>query len=146
VRGQVELASLPATYGGGCPASNGREAYISASGPACLGASFEITMRGAPASVACTILFGLNRDVLGSVLLPLDLSVIGAGDCFLLHDNIAPLPTTMTDPNGCAGSVMTVPLDPALVDRNVFGQWFFLDQGANVLGVANSNGLIIPVQ
>src|SRR5690606_9672875 len=74
IRGQVLAAELPVTYGGGCPLGTTTSPEIGAGGAACLGASFDVTLFGAPATRPAVLLIGLSRTgspALGS--LPLSL-------------------------------------------------------------------------
>lgn len=140
IRGQVELASLPSTYGGGCPLGSGGAPEIGSGGIAMIGSPFEITVSGArPASVA-VVLFGLRRDAAGGVPLPLSLAAIGASDCFLLHDNIGLTSTAATDTLGCASMQLVIPMIPGLA-ATIHAQAIVLDATANPLGIASTNAL-----
>lgn len=140
IRGQVELAALPTTYGGGCPLAGAATPEIGSSGVACLGSSFDITLFGGSAARPCVVLFGASRDVNGGVPLPLSLAFLGATDCFLLHDNIGLSIASVTDALGCAKASLPIPFVPG-VRATFHAQWFVLDPAANPFGLASSNGL-----
>lgn len=144
IRGQVSAPALPKVFGFGCPAVPGTPPEIGALGIACVGTNFTIALHGAPAAQPAVLLFGFSRDFIpGFGRLPLSLALIGATDCFLLHDNPGASLTTITDALGCAKATIGIPAMPS--GGSVMAQWFVIAPGANPLGVGSSNGLEFTV-
>lgn len=129
IRGQLDIATLPTPFGGACANSNGGRSQIGSSGVPCLGATFDVTLSGAPPLVPAVFSLGGSRDTVLGLPLPLDLTLVGAAPgCFLFHDLVVTL-ALATDATGCARFPLGVPLVPALRGGHLYTQWFMVDQG-----------------
>ncbi len=143
IRGQIGAGVEPTTFGGGCPQTGGSTPEIGASGAACPGTSFDVTLSGASAAAPAFLLMGVARGGAGGV--PLDLGLINATGCFALITPLAQGGSTATDTLGCASASLPVPFGVNL-SGELLGQWFVIDASANPAGLATSNALAIPLR
>ncbi len=83
-------------------------------------------------------------QVIGFAPLAVPLAGVGMPGCTLLAD---PVITTavVADAAGLATVVYTLP-DIPLFQGDLYGQWFWLENGANPLGLVSGGGLVIHVQ
>lgn len=146
IRGQLEPAELPTTYGGGCPGGSGVAPQIGATGFPCLAGSSSFDLYGAQNGTLAALALGLGREASGPVPLPAPLTLVGvnAPGCFVLLD---PLGSSIafTDAVGCARIPIAIPFSPQLRGARFYGQWFVFDNAA-MGGLATSNGLSVVVQ
>jgi hypothetical protein len=147
VRAQLGPATLPATFGGGCPGSNGIRPEIGADGFPCLGTSFAFKLYGTNPGALTVLAIGFNRDQSGPLPLPQQFTTLGfpAPGCFFLLD---PAATNVVFANamGCASFSMSIPFIMALRGVPLYGQDFVFDLPANPFGLVGSNGLSLVVQ
>lgn len=127
------------TFGAGCRGSNNQVPTLGNSGVPALGRSFSVSLANARASTAAGFITGFSNTVWGPVTLPFDLRVLSAPGCALLvaWGNMAPVATSGT---GTATLTATVPNDSVLSGIQFHQQWFVIDNGANALNMAWSNG------
>lgn len=145
IRGQLEPAGLPATYGLGCPGSSGVRPEIDAS-LACLGTTLEIDLYGARPSTLVLLGVGFDRDRFLGLSLPLPFAALSVqAPCFLLTA-IDGSRVAITDATGCASLPIQLPFVPAYRGATIYGQWFVYDPQANARGIVTSNAVSIPVQ
>ncbi len=133
IRGQLDPARLPATFGQGCPGSNGVPAQAGVTGLPVIGSTMSVDLYGAVPNAFTIFAFGGSRDSIGfAIPLPQELTALGinAPGCFLLVD-----PTTLlgvgADGFGCAQLPIAIPFNPLLRGQTFFAQWFPLDPAAN---------------
>lgn len=136
----IEQTSGYATFGQGCPGSNGTPALSSFGGSVpTIGTNFAIQVDNLPLSGGvCFVAFGSNTSIdpnLGS--LPFDLGVIGGPGCNVLIDLIT---TGAAGING-GTAIFSLPIanDPALIGIRFYNQALVQDRAANLLGFTTSN-------
>lgn len=146
IRGQLGAATLPSTYGPGCPGSSGARPEIGATGFLGVGSSVQIDLFGALPGAPCFLALGFNRDnALGSAL---PLPFLGAGlnaPCYFLLDPATAL-LSFADGRGCATRNLPFAFVPALRGLQLYGQWVVADAAANPAGFVASNGLSMLLQ
>lgn len=147
IRAQLGSATLPSTYGGGCPGSNSVRPEIGASAFLCLGAGTSIDLYGARPQAFCAIGLGFSRDLASGFPLPLHFPTAGlaAPNCYFLTDLLT-TSGAFADGFGCASFRMNVPFLPPLRGLDLFSQWFVFDAAANAAGIVASNALSARVQ
>ena len=139
----VPPATLPRTFGEGCPGSSGVRPQIGARGSPSVGNSIVIDLYGAAPNSLAFFDFGASRDSIGFVPLPIALGTIGIGspNCYLFIDPV----TTQVFPItwlGCSSVVLNVPSMPALQGQSFYSQWFALDPA----GIIASSALAMTIQ
>ncbi|MCU0867234.1 MAG: CHRD domain-containing protein [Planctomycetes bacterium] len=147
IRGQLNLAKLPTTFGSGCQGSNGVRPQIGATGFPAVGTGMSIDLYGALPGGISLFAFGGSRDGFAGLPLPLELPVAGlpAPGCFLLVEP-ATLLVAFNDAFGCSSQALNVPFNPTLRGASFYTQWFSLDALANPAGFVPSSALTLLVQ
>jgi hypothetical protein len=148
IRGQLDPARLPATFGQGCPGSNGVRPQIGARRLPVVGTQMFVDLYGTLPGAFTIFAFGASRDSIGGVIpLPQELTALGlaAPRCFLLVDP-AILLGVVADPFGCAELSIAIPFDPVLRGQTFFAQWFPLDPAANPGLFVASSALTLALQ
>jgi hypothetical protein len=148
IRGQLDPARLPATFGEGCPGSNGTRPQIGATGLPVVGTTVRVDLYGTLPGALTFFAFGASRDAIGGVIpLPQELTALGinAPRCFLFVEPTSLL-GVLADPLGCAQLPITVPFNPALRGQTFFAQWFPLDPAANPGAFVASSALTLRLQ
>jgi len=102
-----------------------------------LGASFDVELSNAPPATIAALVQGLSDQTYSGGALPVTLP--GAPGCDLLVAPDATV-TTLTDASGGGSRNIGIPNTASLEGLDVFYQWVVLDQPANALGVATSDG------
>lgn len=105
-----------------------------------LGEIFPVAATGLPATAThATLIYGLRRDVFGTVALPLDLGPAGFRGCSLYTsiDALRVLPLQA----GAAAWIDSIPSQPALLGAEIFEQVFAHDPTANPGGAVMTGGL-----
>ena len=123
---------LATPFGSACPGSTGTPT-LSGSGSSQIGMRRNLDLRGGAPGMPAVALIGVLPTAV-------DLGPVGAPRCTLFCDPIA-TDVVVTGRSGTATSVLSVPLDPSLVEAHVFAQFAIVDPRANQLGIAMSNGL-----
>jgi CHRD domain len=147
IRGQLNLAKLPTTFGSGCQGSNGVRPQIGATGFPSIGSSMSIDLYGALPGGISVFVFGASRDGFAGLPLPIELTAVGlaAPNCFLLVEP-ATLLVAFNDPFGCSGQPLNVPFSPSLRGSSFYSQWFSLDAAANPAGFVPSSAITLLIQ
>lgn len=112
------------TYGTACAGGNNRLPRIGANGPAAIGETHSITLRGAPLGVASSAFL-----VIGAPRPPLSLAPIGLNGCSLLVTNLVQV-NLLTDTSGMAQVNVPIPDEPLMIGLGFASQWMVLDPGA----------------
>ncbi|MCA8954264.1 MAG: CHRD domain-containing protein [Planctomycetes bacterium] len=145
IRGQLEPAVLPDTFGPSCAGSNGERPEIGATGFAPLGGGFDVELYGAAPTAGAFLALGFNRDAGALGPLPVPFQTLGLNaPCFLAIDSLAAL-LSFTDTNGCATRGLSFGYVPGLTGTTVVAQWLILDAAAPA-GVVASNALSAALQ
>ncbi|MFY9344396.1 MAG: CHRD domain-containing protein, partial [Planctomycetota bacterium] len=147
IRGQLTPARLPTTFGAGCLGSNGVRPQSGATGFPSVGSGMGIDLYGAVPGSPTIFAFGTNRDNLGPIPLPFELTLAGimSPDCYVFLDPIITL-VVFANGFGCATQPLNVPFNPSLRGAAAYGQWFVLDPPANPGGFVASSALSMPIQ
>jgi hypothetical protein len=140
VRGQLLPATLPTTFGEGCPTSLGTRPQCGATGFAAMGSTVVFDLYGSlPAPAGFNIMvIGATRDPPLPVQLPL--IAVNAPQCHVLTDIVLTY-VAFSDSMGCAHVGLSIPLDPALRNIPLYTEWVTFDAGANPAGIVTSNAL-----
>ena len=119
-------------FGSGCPSSAGTTPAF-AFQPTFIGGNLIANIRQAPASSLVFFNFDFRRPPP-----PIDMTAFGAPGCTLY---VAPrfLLSTTSNTSGNATFSISVPDEPAIYDREIFGQALVFDLFANSLGFVTSN-------
>jgi len=140
---RVDTAGCPAvasykTYGAGCKGSNGVPA-LSNTGLPKLGQSFQVDLGNARANAPALITLGLSDTKFGALVLPFDLTLIGAPSCKLLAspETLIPFATSGT---GTASIKFMIPNLSSLNNVSLFNQFMISDPTVNKLTLVFSNG------
>jgi CHRD domain len=143
VRGQLQPAVLPTTYGEGCRTSTGSLPQAGATAFACMGGTVQFDLYGSVPNGFAVMVIGDSRDA----PLPIELTLAGinAPGCVALT-NVLLTYAAFPDARGCASQGIDIPLDPALRNIPLTNQWLIFDQPANPVGLVVSNGLTFFVQ
>jgi hypothetical protein len=119
--------------------TSGRAPVLSNTGVPAIARTFSVDLSGARAQTAAGLILGASKTVWGAFTLPLALAPLGAPGCALLA-SFDVLIGAATDANGAASLPLAIPNAPSLVSVVFHNQWFVVDQNANQLGAAWSNG------
>ena len=109
---------------------------IGVAGTPQLGATYQPTVIGAPASTFAILASGLSDQVYQGQALPIALP--GAPGCDLQVAADA-LDATTTNIGGFASWPIVVPNQPPLIGLELFHQWYVFDPAANAFGWVSSN-------
>jgi hypothetical protein len=90
---------------------------------------------------------GLDRQQSASVgvVLPFELTVLGAASCFLTIDPALGL-AGLSSVGGVAGLALPIPASPGLAGLELFAQAFVPDLGIQPLGFAATSGLALRIR
>jgi hypothetical protein len=135
-----------ATFGFGCPGSNGVPQLLPNQPPR-IGKPFSILLTNLPTQSLAILLWGFSRDAWGPFPLPLALAPIGMPGCDLLASGEIVLTIPDTGTFGAQVWGLTLANDPRNIGRRFYNQVLILDPGANPAGLIVSNagcGLILP--
>lgn len=142
IRGQLFGALRPASFGEGCPGSNGLRPFAEASSLPCIGSTLRLRLSQGKARTVAVLLLGTSKDKAFGLPLPLGLGLVGAPGCFLLNDfGLLPVVLLTTDSLGCGSMSLPLPFLTSLRDRVLYGQFLIVDPSANSAGFVTSNGL-----
>ena len=142
IRGQVNAARLPTTFGGACANNDGRLSQIGADAAPVLGGSFRVTVSGAPSGAPALFTLGGSREQSGALPLPFELSPVGGNDCYMFAAfNLDTF--VVCNAAGCAALPLALPLSPSLRNSSLYLQWFLIDVG---LRTRSSNALELSLQ
>jgi len=140
---RVDTTACPAlasykTYGKGCKGSNGVP-MLSNTGLPKLGQSFQVDLANARANAPALITLGVSDTKFGALVLPFDLTPIGAPSCQLLAspETLIPFATSGT---GTASIKFMIPNLSSLNNVSLFNQFMISDPTANKLTLVFSNG------
>lgn len=111
---------------------------LTATGVPEINASLQVNLALARANSPALLLFGVSDTVWNSLPLPIDLTPLGATNCFVRASGEVLL-AGVTDAAGATSQSLAIPNSNALVSRQFFNQWAILDP-ANSLGVVTTNG------
>ena len=127
------------TYGTGCTGSNGVLQLAPAIGSLPkIGQALTLEVTQGPMAAAGVVLLGFDKQKLGSVPLPIDLSALGMPGCALYLDPRVSLATTFVMRKATLS--LPIPNDPTLLLLAFQNQAVAFDPGANALGLTTSNG------
>ncbi len=143
VRGTLVAATLPTTYGEGCPGTLGELPHACSTDFGGLGGLLTLDILGGPHFAPALLVIGASR----SNPLPMALDAVGiaAPGCHALTDVQLTLLTALDD-DGCAYPQFAVPLDRSLGGAVIHAQWALMDPNANAAGLIVSNGLSVLLQ
>ena len=141
---QISVLRTPAAsfkvFGGSSCAGSAGIPTLAHNGTPRLGHSFDLTLRGAPATQPALLASGFSaREWLG-LPLPLDLRPLGLGVGCELAASIDLLDARLTDQSGSVSLRLSIPNHPALVDLRLFSTWLVLDPKApgNPMGLVST--------
>ena len=104
-----------------CIGSNGVMPTTSISGSPDIGAVYSVVLHNAASNCIAIRVDGTSELEEGGIPLPLDLTVIGAGQgCLLEHSSLQMLVAGVTSPAGSSSSSVLVPNNPALVGFGLY--------------------------
>ncbi len=106
-----------------------------------IGGTYKIDLSQTLSQTKGIFSVGLSKTRLGSLKLPIDLGIIGMPGCWLLQSCDINLPFMVTA-QGTVSLPVRIPTTRSLIGKKAFHQVSLLDQKANALGVATSNGVV----
>jgi hypothetical protein len=110
------------------------------------GETFDVVLSSLPVNNPAFLILGLSNThwlSMGVRDLPMSLAPFGAPGCHLLVSG--DFFTGVVNTTGTATQGFPIPLDLSLLGLHIYFQGYVEDPGANVLGVAVSNGLDITI-
>jgi hypothetical protein len=125
------------SYGDGCPGTAGTPALANTGKPI-LGTSMQVTLSKARASAQTLLLIGNSRTSYLGLSLPYNMGP-AAPACTLLAAAILQLPLTTTA-TGTASVSLALKNDPSWLGLSFYSQYLVVDPGANLFGLAFSQG------
>ena len=142
LRVHASATTLPsvAAYGFSCGP------VLSATSAASLGQTLGLAMANLPVSTSLAFgAFGLSREVLGSLVLPMPLDNFGLQGCWLVQDMSLALTSPFVVNGASAAGGLQIPNALGLIGVQLYHQGWVMASGANTGGVVTSNGLRIRV-
>jgi hypothetical protein len=139
---RIYCGGRPAQYeifGASCPGSGRLTPLLAFEGIPTLGGSMSVHLTRALANAPALMSIGLSDSDWLGVPLPFDLTPLGAPGCRILASGQVLL-VTAADAAGNGAINLTIPNDGSLVGGSFFDQYWVLDQAANTLGFAFTNG------
>ncbi|MCA8968445.1 MAG: hypothetical protein KDC95_01625 [Planctomycetes bacterium] len=112
---------------------------LSATGVPKLGTQYTIDLGNALPNTAAGLIFGVSKSTWGLFQLPLDLTPAGANGCSL-NVSFDALTGIGVNAQGVGNVPITVPSSTQLLGVQFHNQYLVIDQQANQLGIAFSNG------
>ena len=138
---RLELRALPpatTTFGRSCAGTRGLPALVPVRAPE-LCTQYVLELQNALPSAPAGFLIGLSNQTWGTIALPLDLTPLGLPGCALRVSPDALLSTTTGA--GTKTFSFAIPGEPFLLGGRFYNQLFFVDPGANTLGIVVTNGV-----
>ncbi len=131
-------------FGVGCAGTLGAPVLQpAASSTPKIGETFDVVLSSLPPNNAAFLILGLSNTQWVNMSLPRSLAPFGAPDCSLLVSG--DFFTAVVNTTGTVTQGFPIPLDVSLVGLHVYFQGYVEDPGANLFGVAVSNGLDITI-
>ena len=106
-----------------------------------IGGTFDVVLSNLPGINPAFLILGLSNTKWLSTVLPMSLAAFGAPGCSLLVSG--DISIGVVNYFGAATKGFPIPVEPSLVGLHVYFQGYVEDPGANIFGVAVSNGLDI---
>jgi len=136
----IDLASGARPLGPGCPGTQGTPRY-STPGSIAIGAPARIHVDRLPAASPTLLVIGVSAKSWGAFGLPLDLSPLGAKNCFLRQGFDLGL-SLGTATGGSIQRTLPIPRQESLKGRSLYSSVLVFDPKANKLGLTFSNALV----
>lgn len=137
---QALFANVPgrfSSFGVGCTGTNGTP-RLSATGIPEIGNAFSLDVTLGPPSQLASLALGTSTMLWQGVPLPFDLTNLGAPGCQILG---APVVWVAMGTNALGSLTLPIslPSEPSMIGLSFFGQFWFMDPGANALAITVSN-------
>lgn len=135
-----------ASFGTSCAGSHGPPAVGHVGLPR-LGAGYQLTLQGAPASTFAVMASGLSHTEDQGVVLPRSLQPFGAGQGCMQWLSLDALQGAVTDVGGAAALSLSIPNTPAFMELTLLHGWFVWDSAApqNPLGLVATGAMAAVV-